>query len=277
MRELISDKNSLRLAILDMNNGMANLGLASIENIVKLFPEYDYEIFDVRNKCEVPGTDFDVYICSGGPGSPIETGELWNRAFSNLIDRLWAHNGMFEDKKYVFFICHSFQMICNHFGLGDILPRKSMAFGVYPVHMTPDGTKEKLFKGLDDPFYAGDFRSWQFIQPNKSRIYAMGAKILAIEKERPHIPLERAIMAVRFSPYWFGTQFHPEAHSVGMVEYFSTDKKKVAVIAEHGEEKYLEILEEAQDPNKLDRTRKQLIPQFLENAIRHKKMIGVLA
>ena len=113
MRELIAEKKSLRLAILDMYNGTANLGMQSIKEIVDMFPEYEYDIFDVRGKCEVPGLDYHVYICSGGPDSPIETGDLWHRAFSNLMDRLWAHNGMFDDKKNIFFICHSFQMICH--------------------------------------------------------------------------------------------------------------------------------------------------------------------
>ena len=39
----------------------------------------------------------------------------------------------------------------------------------------------------------------------------MGAKILCIEKERPHVPYERAVMGIRFNEYMIGTQFHPEA------------------------------------------------------------------
>ncbi|MEI9933338.1 MAG: hypothetical protein WDM71_00415 [Ferruginibacter sp.] len=39
---------------------------------------------------------------------------------------------------------------------------------------------------------------------------------MAIEKERPHVALPRAIMAVRFNDYMIGFQFHPEADAVGM-------------------------------------------------------------
>ena len=261
--------NTFKLAILDMYDGTQNLGMQAIESIVSMFPEYDYDVFDVRGNCEVPGLDYDVYVCSGGPGSPIEREGLWIRAWSRLMDRLWAYNRMYENKKHVFFICHSFQMICNHFGLGDIVPRKSRAFGIFPVHKTQAGQSDELFEGLNDPFHAADFRDWQFIQPNKARLNAMGAQILAIEKERPHVPLERAIMAVRFSPTWFGVQFHPEAHSIGMVMHLRDEKRKEEVIRDHGIEKYNEIMELAQDKEKLDKTRKLILPRFLEKASAH--------
>jgi hypothetical protein len=51
------------------------------------------------------------------------------------------------------------------------------------------------------------------------RIAEMGGSVLAIEKERPHVPLERAIMAVRFNDAMIGTQFHPEADPTGMSMY----------------------------------------------------------
>lgn len=260
----------LRLAILDLYDKTENLGMRAIESIVSSFPEFEYEIFDVRANCEVPGLDFDVYVFSGGPGTPLEGDGLWERAFSNLLDRLWTHNGIFEDKKHVFFICHSFQMVCNHFGLGDIVPRRSKAFGVFPVHKTLAGMDEPLFEGLSDPFYAADFRDWQFIQPNEARLKAMGAKILAIEKERPHVPLERAVMAVRFSPYWFGVQFHPEAEAQGMIAYLSEPEIRANILEHHGEEKFTEIKENASDPDRLEHTRESILPRFLENAVKSK-------
>ena len=75
-------------------------------------------------------------------------------------------------------------------------------------------------------------------------------------------------MAVRFSPYWIGTQFHPEATADGMIKYLSDEKRKKVVIEENGEEKYLAIMEAALDPEKLDKTRRCLLPRFLENTIR---------
>ena len=214
----------LRVAILDMNDNEPNQGLKAIHTIVEDFSsEWETQIFDVRAKCEIPDTSLDIYMVSGGPGSPLDGDGVWDAQFFDLIDELWQHNIQCDKtktgtKKYVFLICHSFQMVCNHFGVAEIHPRRSRAFGIFPVHKTDKGTKERFFDGLPDPFYAGDFRKWQLIQPDGEVLDAMGAEILALEKIRPHVPFERAIMAIRFSDEFFGTQFHPEAEPIKMLQ-----------------------------------------------------------
>jgi hypothetical protein len=94
----------------------------------------------------------------------------------------------------------------------------------------------------------------------------MGARVLSLEKIRPHIPLERAVMSIRFSKEIFGTQFHPEADSEGMLHYFLTEEKKQIVINNHGEEKYYEMIERLDDPDKILLTESVIIPKFLEHA-----------
>lgn len=54
----------------------------------------------------------------------------------------------------------------------------------------------------------------------------MGASILAIEKARPHVPYERAMMALRFNENMIGTQFHPEADAIGMSLHLKTPERK---------------------------------------------------
>jgi len=56
----------VRMAILDMNNNVENMGIASIKRIADRFAVVDYDVFDVRYKAEVPGLDYDIYISSGG-------------------------------------------------------------------------------------------------------------------------------------------------------------------------------------------------------------------
>src|SRR5205807_2487829 len=129
--------------------------------------------------------------------------------------------------------------------------RKSTAFGVFPVHLQDEGKDEPVFAGLQDPFFAVDSRSYQVIQPDPRRLAEMGARVLAIEKERPHIPLERAIMAVRFNEYRIGTQFHPEADAVGMSMYLQREDRKATVVAEYGEEKWRSMIEQLEDPDKI--------------------------
>ena len=100
--------DKLRIALLDMNNGHPNQGMRCIREIVAQYAEYlEIVEFDVRVTDEVPGTDFDLYISSGGPGNPLEGNGVWEVRFFDLIDRLWAHNQYPNvSKKYFFFILH---------------------------------------------------------------------------------------------------------------------------------------------------------------------------
>ena len=43
----------VRLAILDMNNNVENMGITSLKRIADRFPVIDYEVFDVRYKREI--------------------------------------------------------------------------------------------------------------------------------------------------------------------------------------------------------------------------------
>ncbi|MDQ3292453.1 MAG: GMP synthase [Bacteroidota bacterium] len=265
----------MKIAILDLYDGHPNQGMRCIQDILQRYSIQNqiplvYRVFNVRAKNEIPDTNFDIYISSGGPGSPLESeGSTWENNYFNLIEELEAinNNPHRTDKKHVFFICHSFQLICRKYNLGKITKRKSTSFGIFPIPRTVDGQFEELFSGLADPFYAVDSRDWQVTEPNEKQLDAIGAKVLALEKERPHVDLERCLMAIRFSDYFFGTQFHPEADPVGMKEHLMTDEKKSQIIEVHGAEKYWEMMQFLDDPEKLERTQNQIIPAFLNQAI----------
>jgi homoserine O-succinyltransferase/O-acetyltransferase len=126
---------------------------------------------------------------------------------------------------------------------------------------------EPIFQGLHDPFYAVDSRDYQVTQPNLEMIRKKGASILAIEKARPHVPLERAIMAVRFDDYMIGTQFHPEADAIGMTMYLQREDKKTTVIENHGYEKWKSMIKHLNDPDKILSTYSHVIPNFLHKAV----------
>ncbi|MDN3493293.1 type 1 glutamine amidotransferase [Winogradskyella bathintestinalis] len=260
--------DKLKLAILDMNNDEPNQGLRCITEIANSFnADVDVQIFNVRAKHEIPDTSFDIYISSGGPGSPLEEGE-WRKPYLNLIQDLWDFNKTsHHQKKSVFFICYSFQVICDYFQLGEIKPRRSTSFGILRVHKTKDGKKDLLLSGLNDPFYAVDSRDWQLIQPNLKIFKSHGAKILSIEKIRTHVELERAIMAVRFSEEFVGTQFHPEAEPISMEAYFGLEENKKKVIDSFGKEKYYQMMTRMDDPDKVAMTYKTILPKFIQNAI----------
>ncbi|GAB5552711.1 MAG: hypothetical protein Sapg2KO_23020 [Saprospiraceae bacterium] len=268
-------KEKVKVAILDMNNQVPNKGLACIVEIVKNFQEeIDFKVFDVRAKKEIPDTSFDIYISSGGPGSPLEEGP-WRKPYLDLIQQLWDFNlRSTEQKKYVFFICYSFQVVCDYFDLGSVEPRKSMSFGILPMHKTKIGLSDPLFEGLSDPYYAMDSRSWQLIQPDLKVFNEHGASILSLEKIRTHVEFERAIMAVRFSDEFVGTQFHPEAEPVGLKTYFSNPANKQIVIRNFGEKKYNKMIKNIKDMSKIAKTYQTILPKFISDAIHQVKYSG---
>ena len=260
----------LRLAILDLYNGIPNQGMRCIRQIAEQFADrIDYDVFDVRVDGSVPDLSYDIYISSGGPGDPRDgEGEGgWTEAWNGWLDAVFTHNRTADTRKYVFFICHSFQMATHHFGLAEVTPRRSISFGTFPVHTTEFGDRDLLFADLDDPFYAADFRRYQAIQPDAARLDEVGARVLCLEKIRPHVDLERAIMAIRWSEEIVGVQFHPEADPEGMLTHFSRPDIKTEVIGEHGRAKWMQMMEDLSDPDRISRTHDAILPGFLKRAI----------
>ena len=214
--------------------------------------------------------EYDVYISTGGPGSPLgDNTNNWEKDYFHWLDSLIEFN-LYKEKhkrKFIFFICHSFQLACRYFGVATVNKRKSASFGVFPVHLNDDGEKENIFQGLNNPFYAVDNREYQAVQPDKEKLEILGAKILAIEKERQHVPLERAIMAIRFNDEMIGTQFHPEADKEGMLTYLHGSEKKNMVIENYGEEKWKSMIDQLNDPDKIEKTNATLLLQFLQSCL----------
>lgn len=274
---MISGTNKVvRVAILDMYEGFENQGMRCLREILNQYGEnnnldLEWDEFDVRLKNETPDTSYDIYLSTGGPGSPLESeGSDWEKVYFKWLETIeeWNNNPNNHEKKFVFFICHSFQLVCRHWELANVCKRNSTAFGVFPIHLLEDGKNEPVFNGLNEPFYAVDSRDWQVIEPQMNILYK-GAKILCIEKERTHIPFERAIMAIRFNEYFFGTQFHPEADAIGMSMYLQTEEKKKTVIENYGHEKWQSMLEHLSDPDKILLTYSHILPNFLNIAIEH--------
>ncbi|MBC7890037.1 MAG: GMP synthase [Ferruginibacter sp.] len=269
------ETQSTRIAILDLYDGVSNQGMRCIREILNQYSDQNnldiiWDEFDVRQKKEVPDLSYDIFISSGGPGSPLESeGSDWEKLYFNWLHQIekWNNNEAHVQKKYVFFICHSFQLACRHYQVGRLCKRRSTAFGVFPIHTLRDGKNELVFKDMRDPFYAVDSRDYQVIEPNKNLLHSVGPRILAIEKERPHILLERAVMAVRFDDFMIGTQFHPEADAIGMSLHLQTEEKKKTVIENYGVEKWDSMIKHLNDPDKIMFTYSHILPNFLSIAI----------
>jgi len=265
----------IKIATIDLYNKEHNEGMRCIKEIVSEAQvrnnetEISYEVFDTRFKGEVPGIENDIFISSGGPGSPFEgEGTQWEKDYFNLIQNIWDFNqNNPERKKYLFFICHSFQMMGRFFKFGTVNQRHSKSFGVMPFNLTKEGKSDPILNGLSNPFYSADIRQFQVIDPDKKVFKELGAKILSYEIVDDNEKAQPALAAVRISDEIVGTQFHPEADPDSMLYHFKQDERKKQVVDKYGEERYFEMIRILERPNTIKKTRKTVIPSFLNYAI----------
>lgn len=264
----------IKVAVIDLYNNEVNEGMRCIKEIISAEdkrnngPAVSYKVYETRYKSEIPSLDYDIYISSGGPGSPFEgEGTEWEKKYFTLLDSICSNNQNNEQKKYIFFICHSFQMMARFFKFAEVTEREIKSFGVLPVNRTEEGANDILLKDLSNPFYSADFRQFQVIQPDKKVFEELGAKIIATEIAPEEEKHERAIMGVRISNEIAGTQFHPEADPDSMIYHLKQQERKDHVVKLYGETKYFEMIDLLEQPDKIKLTRKTVLPNFLRNAI----------
>ncbi len=269
------EKQTINVAILDLYDNEPNHGIRCIKELVTQSDaqlaecSVKYRVYKVRYKAEVPGMDHDIYISTGGPGSPFDgEGKVWEKKFFTLIEKIWHYN---QDttyrKKYIFFICHSFHMMTRLFELAKIQARTQISFGIMPVYKTEEGRSDPLLAPLPQPYYAADFRQFEVIDPDRRKLESLGAKILSWEQRRVDPTLPQAVMAIRISDEIVGTQYHPEAEPKSMLYHFRQPGRPEQVIAEHGKAKYKEMLRRLGDSANILLTRKTILPTFLNDAL----------
>lgn len=266
----------IKIAILDLYNNEPNQGMRCLREIVSQCDQkipgqaVEYRVYETRYLAETPGLEYDIYISSGGPGSPFDgEGTAWEQKYFHLLDQIWNYNQQpHTRKKYVFFICHSFQMMARFFKLATVQKRSKRSFGILPVHKTANAREEFLLRDLPEPYYAADFRQFEVVAPDSRRFEDLQAQILSIETPRKDPGLERALMAIRISDEMVGTQYHPEADPVSMLYHFRQPDRKQQVVDEYGEEKYEEMIAQLEDPANILLTRRTILPGFLMDAIR---------
>ncbi len=266
---------SIKAAVIDLYNNEPNEGIRCIKDILSDIStgnglSFDYKVFETRYKDEIPGQDYDIFISSGGPGNPFDgEGTRWENLYFGLVDSIWNHNqNNPERKKYIFFICHSFQIMSRFFKLGKVSKRDKTSFGLLPFSKTEEGSADRLLKDLPDPFYAADIRQYQVTDPDQKVFNELGAKILSYEIPVEEGKQEKAFTAVRISDEIMGTQFHPEADPESMLYHFRQDERRKQIEDLFGPGKYEEMLSWLNDEDKMKLTRRTVLPGFLNYAIK---------
>jgi homoserine O-succinyltransferase/O-acetyltransferase len=264
----------LRLCVVDMNNGHVNQAMRCLRSIAGTFfervratnPSLPCELVTVSPRdtgAPVP-RDCDLYLSSGGPGSPFDgDSDTWYNdyeAFARGIVESAMVGG--RETRALFAICYSFELVVRQFHLATIAPRAERKFGVMPVYMTSEGMTHPLLAAFHDRLFAFEHRNWEAIDLDESKLGAMGGKLLARES-RDGVSKGRAILALDVAPGVEAVQFHPEADRPGVMNWVSRPEQAEAFKQTYGEATYLAMLKTLDDPRRLARTYALVIPGWL--------------
>jgi homoserine O-succinyltransferase/O-acetyltransferase len=271
---ILGGPRPFRLCIVDMNDGHVNQAMRCFRSIAARFfqrvteanPGVECKLVEVspRNTEDDVPRDCDLYLSSGGPGSPFDgDGKQWpNRYYRYLDDVVEAAEEGGADQKALFAVCYSFEMIIRHFKIAEMKPRAERKFGVMPVYTTPEGQEHPLLAPFADRLFAFEHRNWEAIDLDTRKLAALGGQLLARES-RDGVSKGRAVLGVDVTSGIEAVQFHPEADRAGVVSWVSRPDQAAAFKATYGEVTYAAMLRTLDDPRRLARTYALVIPGWL--------------
>jgi GMP synthase-like glutamine amidotransferase len=264
----------LRLCIVDMNNGHVNQAIRCLRSISSSFfdrvqrenPDVVCELVEVspRDTGNAIPLDCDLYLSSGGPGSPFEgDGTAWADDYGRFCDAVVEasiHGG--AGQRALFAICYSFEMVVRHFKLAHIGPRTERKFGVMPIYTTGEGQRHPLLSPFGDRLFAFEHRNWEAIDLDTSRLATLSGQLLA-QESRDGVSKGRAVLGLDAAPGVEAVQFHPEADRPGVMNWVARPEQAAAFKATYGEVTYQAMLRTLDDPRRLARTFALVIPGWL--------------
>lgn len=264
----------LRVCIVDMNDGHVNQAMRCLRGIVSRFfarvaehnPGLACELSEVspRDTGRPIPRDCDLYLSSGGPGSPFDgDGHAWSVDYAKFLDEIVESSAKDPgERRSVFLICYSFELAVRHFGVAAVLPRAARKFGVMPVYTTPEGQAHPLLSPFGDRLFAFEHRSWEAVDLDEAKLRSLGGKLLARES-RDGVSKGRAILGLDLAPGVEGVQFHPEADRPGVMNWVSRPEQAAAFKETYGEITYQAMLRTLDDPRRLARTYALVIPGWM--------------
>jgi homoserine O-succinyltransferase/O-acetyltransferase len=266
---------SLRIGLVDMNNGVANQAMRCFRRILDRFEQRVHRAnptlelmrheMQPRNLGEVPSGHYDLILSTGGPGSPFDgLEEPWGVGYRKFLDDVFAHNQRdYEKAPKLLAVCHSFEIAVIHFGVATMTKRDSLRFGLMPAYTTTVGQEVDYFKPFADRLFTWEHRWWQAVEPNAERLRELGGRMTAHESRESGPNKGDAALAFKFAPGIDGTQFHPEADKPGVLAWVVIPEHAEKFKAQYGNELYERMIKSLNDPTRLARTFALFIPGWL--------------
>ena len=264
----------LRVCLVDMNAGLPNQAMRCFRGLVGAFferaravnPSLPCELVEVSPR-DTDGRlprDADLYISSGGPGSPFDgDGTEWladyARFYEGFAERAAAGEG---DPQAYFGVCFSFELLVHHFKIGALQKKAHRKFGIMPVYPTADGQKHPLYEPFGDRLFAFEHRNWEVVDIDEAKMSALGGRVLARESRDGHSK-GRSVVSFALGSAIEGVLFHPEADRAGVMNWVSRPEEAEAFRNAYGEKTYHAMLRTVDDPARLARTYSLFVPGWL--------------
>ena len=169
--------------LLDLNDGVANRGVAAILGLLASSGRTS-RLWEVRQKHELPPMDSELWVLSGGPGSPLAEGP-WR---APLLAALRAR--IAEDRPTLA-ICYGFELLGHALG-AELRELTTPRDGVFPLRLT-----------LGDPRFSG-LQGAGAYEGRRWGVFGEVGEVLATGGEGD-------LTAARFGQRGLGVIFHPEA------------------------------------------------------------------
>lgn len=222
-----------------------------------------------RDKADPIPTGYDLYLSSGGPGSPFDSeGTPWGAAYSHFLDYLYeAHDKGREDAPGLMPICYSFELVVMHFRVARLVLRPEKKFGVQPQYTTAAGRNHPLLAMFKDRIFAFEHRSWDALDPDAKTLAALSGAVLAAESRPDVHDKGESITSVHIGPGIESTLFHPEADRAGIHAWIDKPEQEAAFKEAYGNLTHERMMRTIAHPERIDRAHKEVIPGFLRRHV----------
>lgn len=265
----------VRISLVDMNNGVPNEAIRCFRRILASFtarvraanPRLTLQLDHVqpRNLGELPSHHVDLFLSSGGPGSPHEGwDQRWCTGYRTFLDWMMDASVHRPDCPPAgFLVCHSFEIAVQHFQFATMEHRGDLKFAIFPAYVTTEGRRTGYLAPFEDRLFIWEHRHWQAVAMDEERVASQGGALLATESRPGRADKGHGLLGFRFGPGLDGTQFHPEADRPGVLAWIDRPEHASALKDRYGHSLYDRMMRTLSDPARLARTYALLLPGWL--------------